>query len=294
MIIHNINPVLLNLGAVQIRYYGLIYVIGFIAAFFVLKNLARNKKIKNLDEENIYDLMLYLMAGMLVGSRIFYFTFYSFGTLLSDPLEIFRIWHGGMSFHGALVGMILATYLFCKKYKVKFYDIADMIVIPAAIALFFGRIANFVNGELWGTKTTVSWCIDYTHSQYIQNPPDGCRHPSQIYEALKNLGIFFVLLYLHTKKKLKEGTMFWLFVTMYGGLRFIITFWRDDPRFLGISTGQYLSLIMFIAGIIFLYRIHHKKNNQKTITISTLKSSCSRICEYNNQRRELFLCRIFQ
>jgi phosphatidylglycerol:prolipoprotein diacylglycerol transferase len=149
-----------------------------------------------------------------------------------------------MSFHGGLMGIALAVWLFARRNSMRFYQLADLLVIPAAIALFFGRVANFVNGELIGTPSSLPFCIQY---EYVQ----GCRHPSQLYEAFKNLVIFGVLLAVRQRKKLKEGTLFWLFVLLYGSLRFLVTFLRDDPRFLGVSMGQYLSLAMVIAALFY-------------------------------------------
>lgn len=260
MFIHNINPVLVNLGPFEIRYYGLVYVIGFLLAYFILKILAKNGKIKNINSRKVDDLIIYLIIGVIVGARIFEILFYEPAFYFSNPLEMFMIWHGGLSFHGGLVGIIIATLFFCKKNKVKFYDLADVLVIPAALMLGFGRIANFINGELWGTITNVPWCVKF-------QGVEGCRHPSQIYEALKNFFIFFVLIFLNKNKakyKLKKGTIFWIFVLLYGILRFITNFWRDDPRILGISMGQFLSLIMIVVAAVFLWKIRRERMKEKS------------------------------
>lgn len=251
MIYHNINPVLLEIGPLEIKYYGLVYVLGLLLAYFILRNIVRKNKIENLDIEKLYDLIIYIALGVILGARLLYFVFYSPLTFFYNPLEIFMVWQGGMSFHGGLIGLVIAVLVFSRKYKVKFYDLADVLVIPAALALFLGRIVNFVNAELIGTKTGLPFCIQYDNVE-------GCRHPSQIYEALKNLVMFFTLLFLRTKKKLKSGTLFWLFVLMYGVLRFLVTFFREDARFLGLSEGQYLSLAMVVVASVFLYRINKK------------------------------------
>jgi len=269
LFIHNINPVLVSLGPLDIRYYGVVYAIGFLVAYFLLRWAAKNNKIPNLNLERADIFTIYLVIGAIVGARLLLFVFYSPSTFITDPLEIFKIWNGGMSFHGGLIGAVVAGLLFSKKYKVSFYKLGDFLVIPLAFFLFIGRIANFINAELWGTITNSSLCIDYSQSKYIINPPDGCRHPSQLYESAKNLLIFFVLSIIYFKEniknKLKDGFIFWSFVVMYGILRFIITFWRDDPRFLGLSEGQYLSLAMAVLGIIMLFVItrKHKKSKDK-------------------------------
>ncbi len=256
MFYHNINPALLSIGPLEIRYYGLVYAIGFIAAYLLLRHTAKKGKIRNFDESKADTLIIYLVLGAIIGARFLLFVFYHPGTLIREPLEVLMIWHGGMSFHGGLIGAVIAGLLFCKKHKISFYQLADLAVLPLAFFLFLGRIANFINGELVGNRTSVPWCVVFPGY-------DGCRHPSQLYEALKNLIIFFVLSFMYTKdnikKRLKEGVIFWGFVLIYGALRLIITFWRDDPRFLGLSGGQYLSLAMFITASVFLFKITRNK-----------------------------------
>jgi phosphatidylglycerol---prolipoprotein diacylglyceryl transferase len=262
MFINNINPVLLSLGPVSIRYYGLVYALGFLVTYFMLHKIAKKGKIKNFDADKADSFSLYLIVGVIVGARFFDFLYYHPALLWQQPLELFKIWHGGMSFHGGIIGAGIAAWLFCRKYKVNFYKLADIVVIPAAFFLFLGRITNFVNGELYGTITNVPWAVNFN------NERDALgnlvyRHPSQLYEAAKNLVILFTLLFMHYKKKLKEGVLFWTFVVMYGALRFMITFLRDDPKLFGLSGGQYLSLLMVIAGTAFLIRIQHPSYRNK-------------------------------
>ncbi len=254
MFVHNLSPILFSIGPISIRYYSLVYIIGFLLAYYILNKAVEKKKIKHLTKEGVEDLIIYIILGVVIGSRIFHFVFYNPSIIWFDPLEILKVWHGGMSFHGGLIGIVIAYYLFHKKYsKVAFYDLADLLAIPAAFALFLGRIANFINGELWGTVTNVSWCVEFKGA-------DRCRHPSQLYESLKNLFIFAILSFNFNNKKRKKGENFWLFVLLYGILRFITNFWRADARWFGISTGQYLSLVMVIVASIFLYKLKtHKK-----------------------------------
>ncbi|MBN2142627.1 prolipoprotein diacylglyceryl transferase [Candidatus Woesearchaeota archaeon] len=252
-----INPVFLELGPLQIRYYGLVYAIGFLVAYFLLYRIAKQGKIKNLDEERADQLILYMIIGGIVGGRLAHFLFYNFQLLISHPLEIFLIWHGGMSFHGGIIGMALAIWLFARRNHIKFYKIADIVVLPAAFFLIFGRIANFINSELVGVvadPARVPWCVKFPVVD------DNCRHPSQLYEAGKNAVIFTMLLLMSVKGKFKDGVLFWTFVLMYGSLRFIINFWRqDDILFLGISTGQFLSIIMVPVAAYFLWKLHGKE-----------------------------------
>ena len=246
MFIHNLNPILLKLGPLELRYYGLVYVLGFIAIFFYLKYLTKNKKI-NISQDQLSDLLFYLILGVILGGRLFYIIFYNLKYYLSNPFEIFAVWHGGMSFHGALIGSIIVLYYFSKKEKIKFYTLADIIVIPVALFLFFGRIANFINGELYGHITNVSWAVKF------QNVP-GYRHPSQIYEALKNILIFSILS-LQLKRPRKSGFLFWQFIFFYSLFRFFIEFFRFSPNYyLGLSTGQYLCIIMFVPASYILIK----------------------------------------
>jgi phosphatidylglycerol:prolipoprotein diacylglycerol transferase len=258
MFIHNIDPVLVNIGPLAIRYYGLVYVVGFLIAYFVLRWAAINKKVKNLTKERVDTLLLYIIIGTIVGARVLEFVFYNPSIFWTNPLEVLYVWHGGMSFHGGLIGIAVATWLFCRKYKVKFYDLADLLAIPAAFIFFLGRIANFINAELVGNVTNVSWGVNF-NNEYDAFGNRVFRHPVQIYESLKNLLIFFILLFVSRSKKFAKGFIFWLFVLLYGILRFITNFWRDEPRFLGITMGQYLSLAMVVLALIFLYRLWKKE-----------------------------------
>ena len=246
MFIHNLNPILLKLGPLELRYYGLVYVLGFIATFFYLNHLVKNKKIK-LSQDQLSDLLFYLILGVIFGGRIFYILFYNLKYYLNNPFEIFAVWHGGMSFHGALIGLMIVLYYFSKKEKIKFYTLADIIVLPAALFLFFGRIANFINGELYGHITNVSWAVKFQNIS-------GYRHPSQIYEALKNIVIFSILS-LQLNKSRKPGFLFWQFVFFYGLFRFFIEFFRFSPNYyFGLSTGQYLCIFMIIPSSYILIK----------------------------------------
>jgi phosphatidylglycerol:prolipoprotein diacylglycerol transferase len=259
MFVHNLDPVLFSLfnGLIQVRYYGLVYALGFLFVYYILIRSAKNNLIENLTDELADKLVFYLILGVLLGGRLGHVLFYNFSYFVKNPLEIFMLWYGGMAFHGALIAVSIITYYFCKKYKIKFLQIADILSAPVAFVLFLGRIANFINAELIGTvmRSQRWFCIDYSKYGAI-----GCRHPSQFYEALKNLFIFgFVIFeknYLLEKFNLvKDGVVFYTFVTLYGLLRFLTNFYRDDVRvFLGLSTGQIFSLLMFFVGMYLLYK----------------------------------------
>jgi len=262
MFIHNINPILLSLGPFSIRYYGIVYALGFVLIYFILSSAAKNNKIENLTSDNVDSFILYLILSVIIGGRLGEVLFYGLSYYLANPLQILMIWNGGMSFHGALLALIIVMYYYCKKHKIRFLQIADIVSIPAAFVLVLGRIANFINAELIGRPINSWYCIDY--SKYGISD---CRHPSQIYEALKNLVIGFILIiekkFLYNKKF--EGLIFYSFVTLYGLLRFLVTFYRDDPIvFIGLSTGQLFSFSMFLIGLgLIIYRIIKLKKIKK-------------------------------
>ena len=252
MFYHNINPILLSLGPFQIRYYGIIYVLGFVIAYYLIDYIAKKKDI----DIDTADLLFYLLLGTIIGSRIFYVLVYNPKYFLTNPLDIFAIWHGGLSFHGGFIGVVIAVLIFCKKKKISFLRLADIIVIPLSIALALGRIGNFLNGELYGRITNVPWAVKFKDAE-------GFRHPSQIYESLKNLFIFSVLWTLN-KKNLPKGYLFSIFILMYSTLRFFVEFVRVPDSQLGfiifsLSMGQVLSVVMFVSGLVLLKVITHPK-----------------------------------
>ncbi|MFH1209664.1 MAG: prolipoprotein diacylglyceryl transferase [archaeon] len=247
MFIHNINPVLFSIFGLEIRYYGIIYVLGFL---FLLWYLMINREKIGLSKDNIYDFVFYFILGSIIGARLFEVLFYEPYYYFTNLKEIIAFWHGGMSFHGGFLGGIIVTLVYSKKKKISFYKIADIIILPLAFFLFLGRIMNFINGELVGKITNVKWCVKFSNYE-------GCRHPTQLYEAFKNLVIFFTLLYFKNSSKnknLKEGTLFWTFIFIYGLLRFIIEFFKEPiTLYFGIPLGQILSIILAIVGAYFLW-----------------------------------------
>lgn len=252
MYTHNLSPFLIqfsdNFG---IRWYSLVYLLGFLSIYLLLKNKKSEVWIKNWKTEYVDSLVTWTFLGMLIGARLMHVLMELLSNTsighyyLTNPLNVFFVWQGGLSFHGALFGMVFAVWKFSKKYKVKFYDIADFLVIPTALFLVFGRIANFINGEMIGTVTNVKWCINYSFAE-------ACRHPTVLYEAVKNIFIF-VLLYNLRKLKLPKGTLFWTFITTYGLIRFFLMYLRDEAIvFVGLTLSQVFSGIMFLVGSYFL------------------------------------------
>ncbi len=262
MFYHNINPILLELGPFQIRYYGLFYALGFIIAYFLISYLAKRKEL-SITKDDVADLLLYEVIGIVLGARLIYVFVYNPLFYLQNPFEIIAIWHGGLSFHGGLFGAIIGGYLFCKRKKIEFYDLADIVVIPVALALALGRLGNFMNAELYGRITNMQWCIDYSKNQFTESSPSGCRHPSQIYASIKNLTIFAILWFIKDKK-LPKGFMFWSFVTLYGLFRTIVEFFRAPDEQIGFvfnyfTMGQLLSFPLFLIGLYMLFRLKNKK-----------------------------------
>ncbi|AJF62830.1 MAG: Prolipoprotein diacylglyceryl transferase [archaeon GW2011_AR20] len=243
MINWNFDPVLFSLGSLEIRYYGLFYVIGFIMAFLYLNNARKKQKIE-LSKDQVYDLIFYLIIGVILGSRIFEVLFWNPGYYFSNPKEIIAVWDGGMSFHGGLIGAILAGYLFCRKNKFSLAKLADLIVISATLALSLGRIGNLLNSEIYGRVADVSWCFNF-------QDVIGCRHPYQIYMALMHFLSFLMLLNLN-KKEHKNGSVFWTGVLFFGIGRFLLDFFREDILYYGLSLGQYFSIPLVLISIYYL------------------------------------------
>ena len=266
MLFHNINPVLLEFGPLQIRYYGLFYALGFVIAYFLIYYLAKRKQLP-ITKDDIADLLVYEIIGIIFGARLVYIAFYNPFFYFNNPFEIIAIWHGGLSFHGGLIGAIIAGYLFSKKKKIEFYDLADIAVIPITLALALGRLGNFMNAELYGRVTNVPWCIDYSKNQFVDNLPNGCRHPSQIYSSIKNLAIFTILWFIKDKK-LPKGFLFWSFVALYALFRTIIEFFRAPDEQIGFifnyfTMGQLLSFPLFLIGLSMLFRLNGEEHAKR-------------------------------
>lgn len=243
---HNLDPVLLHLGPLEIRWYGVMYALSFLFIYWYLKKRSKENKI-NLSEEQIDSIMLWGTIALLIGARFFallwdipYYTKY--------PLEIMAFWKGGLSFHGGLVGVIIATYFLCKKYNILFWSIADTLVVPFALGQAFGRLGNFFNGELYGIPTTLPWGMNFHNELDVLGNPV-FRHPSQLYEVGYNLIIFGTLWFLKDKK-LSQGYLFALFLIMYAVFRFLNEFIRAPELLLGqLTLAQWLTIPMFVIGI---------------------------------------------
>jgi len=255
----NINPILIDLGPIRVSWYGLMYVLGFLASYLLVR-YQMNKKdfgVSRLDVENLF---FYLILGLIIGARLGYVLFYDLKMYLADPLEIFAVWHGGMSFHGGLIGVLIVGILFCWKNKKSFWTVADLFIVTAPIGLGLGRIGNFINGELYGRVTQVPWGMIFPKGGPLP------RHPSQLYESGLEGGVLFLILWFLKDKKLPEGGLLAVFLSFYGLFRFIVEFFREpDPQLgfvLGSFTmGQILCSFMIVGGIgLLLYLKGREKN----------------------------------
>jgi len=265
MIIHNFDPVLIDLGFFQIRWYALAYIAGIIIGLIYAKKIAVATKRKvfkyNLNPNLVDDLISYLIIGIILGGRIGYILFYNLIYFIENPIKIFFIWEGGMSFHGGLAGVTILMFFFSKKNNVGLFPLTDIISCAAPIGIFFGRLANFINGELYGKVTTLPWGVVFP------NAGGEPRHPSQIYEAgLEGILLFLIMYFLFVKNKLlaKTGIATLFFLTFYSLFRLISENFREPDIHLGyifysLSLGSILSLItIFIALIIYFSNIYKK------------------------------------
>lgn len=248
---HALNPVLLELGPLQIRWYGLMWALGFLAVYWYLRKAARTGLIRMSDAQ-VDSFMVWGTIGTLVGARLFEVFVWNWPYYAENPAEIVAVWHGGLSFHGGLAGVVLAAWLFCRKYRIGFLNLADVCVVPLALGQAFGRVGNFINGELWGRETSLPWGVKFPGAE-------GYRHPSQLYEAFYNVVIFGILWGLKNRK-LPDGSLLALFLILYSIFRFITEFFRDPQgaMFGPLTLGQALNIPMLIAGIWLLWLVKRK------------------------------------
>lgn len=246
----NIDPIFLRIGPIQLRWYGLMYIIGFVAGYFVILAGVQRKKL-SVSRENISDLICWTAMGVIIGGRLGYVLFYNLPYYLAHPLHVFAIWEGGMSFHGGFIGLALMMFIFARKHGIAVTDIADLIASAAPIGLGLGRIGNFINGELYGRVTHLPWGVVFPEGGILP------RHPSQLYEAFLEGPILFTIIYLITRRKYPAGFATWVFITGYGLFRFCVEFLREPDAQVGFfwgvfSMGQLLSLPMILTGIIMM------------------------------------------
>ena len=245
-----ISPVMLTIGPLAIRWYSMAYLIGIVVGWFLVnRNVEKNNL--GLSRAQVEDFIFYLTLGIVLGGRLGYAVFYGGSEMWLKPWRLLEIWKGGMSFHGGAVGVIVAVYLYSRKIKYGFLRLTDLVVLYAPIGIFLGRLANFVNDELWGRVTDVAWAVRFPNGGYLP------RHPSQLYEAgLEGVAMFVILnwLWRYPKVRNTSGVVSALFVVLYGFFRIVVEYFREPDAQLGfffgsITMGQMLSVPLVIAGL---------------------------------------------
>jgi phosphatidylglycerol:prolipoprotein diacylglycerol transferase len=241
-----IDPVIVHIGPLALRWYGLMYLGGFLLGSFWIGKLAAGRGV-NLCKDRLSDLVFYVVLGVISGGRLGYVLFYNAAFFIDHPLKVFAVWEGGMSFHGGLLGVVVAALLFCRRHQVDVLPMADLLAAAAPIGLGLGRIGNFINGELWGRTTDVPWAMVFPHAGNVP------RHPSQLYEMLLEGLVLFVVIWQLHKHKAPSGVPFFSFFLLYGIFRFAVEFVREPDVQLGYlwggaTMGQLLSLPMILFG----------------------------------------------
>ena len=259
MFINNFDPVAIQIFTLEIRWYSLAYIIGILFGWILSKKIF----ISDLNLKNKFDdFIAFLILGIIIGGRLGYVFFYNFEYYFNNPADIFKIWQGGMSFHGGLIGVIIATIWFSKKNNQNFFDYLDIVSLVAPIGIFFGRLANFINSELYGIETNMPWAVKFVQIDNL------FRHPSQLYEAIfEGIILFFILIYFRKKGFMKiPGFISGLFLIFYSIFRFLIEFYRAPDEQLGylffsLTMGQIISFIFLMIGIYLIINKYEIKKN---------------------------------
>lgn len=258
-----IDPVIFGIGPLKVRWYGMMYVIGFVAGWWLAKRRSRlaHSPIK---PDQVDDLVFYVMLGVILGGRLGYTLVYGWQEIAADPLYIVKIWKGGMSFHGGLVGVLLAMWLYGRKIGKTMWQMTDFVAPFVPIGLGMGRIGNFINGELWGKPTDVPWGVLYRGE---------VLHPSQLYEAALEGLVLFIVLWLYSAKPRPYMAVSGLFLLLYGVFRFVVEFYRVPDAHMGeggylalgwVTTGHVLTVPMIVAGAIMLVMAYRRPSETRT------------------------------
>lgn len=254
----HINPVAFALGPIAVHWYGIMYLVGFVGAWYLAWLRARRPN-SGWSSEQISDLIFYAALGVIVGGRLGYMLFYDFSELLHHPLSLFKIWQGGMSFHGGVLGVLIALWIYSYKIHKSLWELTDFVAPLVPVGLAAGRLGNFINGELWGRVTTMPWGMIFPDAGPLP------RHPSQLYEFLLEGVLLFIILWIYSSKPRPRFAVSALFLLCYGFFRFCIEFFRQPDTQIGfvawgwLTKGQLLSLPMILAGILGLCYVYYKK-----------------------------------
>jgi len=261
MFVHpQFDPIAIHLGPLAVHWYGLMYLAGFMTFLWLGRKRIAMLNDPQLNAKVLDDLLFYGVLGVILGGRLGYVLFYKASYYLDHPLEILAVWQGGMSFHGGFLGVLVAMFWFARKQNLGWLQLIDFIAPLVPPGLAFGRLGNFINGELWGRPTDVPWAMIFPQ---VDSQP---RHPSQLYEFALEGVLLFALLWLYARKPRPVGAVSGLFLIGYGSFRFLVEFTREPDNFLGLlsfgmSMGQWLSLPMVIAGIALM--LYSKQNASK-------------------------------
>ena len=275
----NFDPVAVSIGPLDIHWYGIMYLLAFVSFWLIGNKRAVGQRWWGWSKQDVSDVLFYGMLGVILGGRIGYMLFYASGTLIEDPLSLFRIWDGGMSFHGGLIGVIAAMFVFARQTARSFWQVADFVAPMVPLGLAFGRLGNFIGGELWGRLSDVPWAMIFAKSTgFLADDKTAleeawrsgaldhlARHPSQLYQAgLEGLALF-VLLMWYSRKPRASASISGLFLAGYGIFRFIAEFFRQPDQQLGflamhwLTMGMLLSLPMVAAGFIIMWYATHSE-----------------------------------
>ena len=274
--LHQIDPVAVSLGPLRVHWYGLMYLLGFLLAWWLGRRRIRAGRLPGVDEDGFGDLLFYGLIGVIVGGRLGSVLFYDFNTYLQNPLQVLKVWEGGMSFHGGLIGVLVAAWLWSRRHRRHFFDTMDFLAPLVPPGLGFGRIGNYIGGELWGKYTRGDWGVVFPSglpepyrsldpvalkAQFEAGALDAyARHPSQLYQAVLEGLVLFCVLWWFSAKPRPRYAVSGLFALLYGGFRFLVEFVRMPDAHLGylafgwLTMGQVLSLPLVALGLFLLWR----------------------------------------
>ncbi len=274
--LHQLDPIALTLGPLKIHWYGLMYLLAFVSAWWLGRRRIRQGRLPGVDENAFGDLMFYGMLGVVLGGRIGYILFYDLPTYVADPLQMLKVWQGGMSFHGGLIGVLLAVAWWARKHRQHFFDVVDFVAPLIPLGLGFGRLGNWINGELWGKPTDGTWGVIFPASlpgELQRLPANSLRamaesgvlnqyavHPSQLYQMIWEGIVMFAVLWWYSSRPRPRYEVSGMFALLYGMFRFVVEFVRLPDAQLGylafgwLTMGQLLSLPLIVLGLYWLWK----------------------------------------
>jgi phosphatidylglycerol:prolipoprotein diacylglycerol transferase len=271
MLVHpQFDPVAFHIGPVAVRWYGLMYVVGFLLAAVLGRYRARQNMLTGWRVSDVDDMLLYCVFGVILGGRLGYVLFYKPLYYFAHPLEIFAVWQGGMSFHGGLIGVLIAIWLYARTRRKRWLAVTDFVAPLIPPALGAGRIGNFINGELWGRVTSGPWAMVFP-----QAGPEP-RHPSQLYEVALEGVLLFIVLWVYTRRRRPLGAASGLFLFGYGVCRFVVEYAREPDSFLGflalgLTMGQWLSLPMIVIGAAMMVWAYRRADKPEPTLLDRMK-----------------------